>query len=248
MDWMPQAIRDGILVVLIVSGPLILAAALIGLVIGILQAATQVQEQTIGTAVKLIGVFGLMLVSGFWMFQYLNQYTSKTLSSAFTFVPRRSQKVIPRDSAVSKNDNFSQRINSERFTEPIMVIEPEKIESKLPEGGGPPGHSIYAGAPHAPEVPVVKEVLPDLPKLPKSQVKEVIPNDFQELKPIGDSSPVMDIEMPVIENNNLKQNNDLENNKLNIAPQKPINKISLESNEDSNDDDRFVEKNYSWLN
>ena len=92
MDWMPQAVRDGIIVVLVISGPLVMAAAFIGLVVGILQAATQVQEQTIGSALKIIGVFGIMIFAGFWMYQYLNQYTSRSLSAAFTSVTRQTQK------------------------------------------------------------------------------------------------------------------------------------------------------------
>lgn len=193
MNWMPEAIRDGILVVLIISGPLVLTAATIGLVIGILQAATQVQEQTIGTAVKILGVFGLMIIAGFWMFQYLNQYMTKTINAAFTIVPRRSQKVLGSDLYGSMgSDDFSQRINSTTTT-PLKIIEPEKIENKLPSGGFPPG-SGYLGAPKIPEVPAQGEILPpQAPKIPQAQepLKQILPQGFQELKPMPPLNQLM---------------------------------------------------------
>ena len=172
MDWMPNAIRDGIMVVLMISGPIVIAAATIGLVVGILQAATQVQEQTIGTAVKIIGVFGLLIISGFWMFQYLNQYMNRTITSAFTFVPRRSQKVIPSDAYIkaSGKKGFENGINAESFNAPIMVIEPERIENKLPTGGGPPGSSIL-GAPQIPKAPIFKNSIPEQPRLGENIVE-----------------------------------------------------------------------------
>src|SRR3989338_4451710 len=100
--------------------------------IGILQAATQVQEQTIGSALKIIGVFGLIIVAGFWMFQYLNQYTSRTLSTAFTVVPHRTQKVIPHDA--KENEDFKGQFENQQ----LKVEPPEKIESAFPEAGLPP--------------------------------------------------------------------------------------------------------------
>src|SRR3989338_4471472 len=136
---MPQAVRDGIIVVLIISGPLVLAAAFIGLVIGVLQAATQVQEQTIGSALKIIGVFTLIITVGFWMFQYLNQYTSKTLSSAFTFIPRQTQKVIPSHRAKGKDfrESFQEETTTESPHKQIKVIEPEKLSPETLEGVPP---------------------------------------------------------------------------------------------------------------
>ena len=130
---MPQAVRDGIIVVLIISGPLVLAAAFIGLLIGILQAATQVQEQTIGSALKIIGVFTLIIFAGFWMYQYLNQYTLRTFTTAFTVVPHRTQKVIP--PGAKEDEDFK-----DQFEERPLKVEPpenpkipiQTIMSKIP--------------------------------------------------------------------------------------------------------------------
>ena len=195
MNWMPEAVRDGIIVVLIISGPLVLAAAFIGLIIGILQAATQVQEQTIGSALKIIGVFALIIFGGFWMYQYLNQYTSRTLSTAFTFVPKQTQKVIPKHV-------YSDKEMKEDFAEQPLRVEPLKeIETKPDEGGLPPGIP-YLGAPEIPKVPSVSKILPAVPsQIPARIIKPNIPlADFQE--PMSFSVP----SVPMIDNTQIQQN------------------------------------------
>jgi flagellar biosynthetic protein FliQ len=54
--------RDAIVTFLKVGGPLMLVALGVGLVISLLQALTQVQEQTIVFVPKIIAVFGAMLL------------------------------------------------------------------------------------------------------------------------------------------------------------------------------------------
>ncbi len=184
MDWMPQAIRDGILVVLIISGPLVLAAAAIGLIIGVLQAATQVQEQTIGSAVKIIGIFGLIIFAGFWMYQYLNQYTTKALSSAFRLVPHQGQKVIP--SNASDDNMFNATFDGEDVGDrPLMVIAPERLEEKNIPANGIPVGVPYLGAPEIPTAPTITKQppLPPVENIPKPSTKLELPmSDFQEPK------------------------------------------------------------------
>ncbi len=93
---MPHTIREGIFTVLFISGPLVILAAALGLAIGIIQAATQVQEQTIGSAVKIIGIFLALVVFGFYMFQYMSKYTSDSLENAFKMIPKLGSYVLPR--------------------------------------------------------------------------------------------------------------------------------------------------------
>ncbi|OGI08902.1 MAG: hypothetical protein A3I68_03425 [Candidatus Melainabacteria bacterium RIFCSPLOWO2_02_FULL_35_15] len=197
---MPQAVRDGIIVVLIISGPLVLAAAFIGLLIGILQAATQVQEQTIGSALKIIGVFTLIIFAGFWMYQYLNQYTLRTFTTAFTVVPHRTQKVIPPGAKEDEDfkDQFEER--------PLKVEPPEKIETKFPEAGLPPDIP-YAGKPSIPKIPAPTSKLlpPENPKIPIQTIMSKIPiSDFQE--PI----PIPNKKTQIIENNEQLQESEEE--------------------------------------
>lgn len=192
MDWMPQAVRDGIIVVLVISGPLVLAAAFIGLVVGVLQAATQVQEQTIGSALKIIGVFALIIFAGFWMYQYLNQYTTRTLSGAFTFVPKQTQKAVPSGAFEKKvfKESFEESVRSVPSQEPLKVIPPEELQGPS-QGGGIPAGIPYLGAPQPPKVPSQAKIAPaQLPQIPKQVIKPNIPlSDFQEPKPISPPKP-----------------------------------------------------------
>jgi flagellar biosynthetic protein FliQ len=96
MDWMPQAIREGIFTILFISGPLVILAAGLGLTIGVIQAATQVQEQTLGSAVKIIGLFLALIVFGFYIFQYLKKYTEENMTKAFRLVPTLESHPLPR--------------------------------------------------------------------------------------------------------------------------------------------------------
>lgn len=258
MNWMPQAIRDGIIVVLVISGPLVLAAAFIGLIIGVLQAATQVQEQTIGSAVKIIGVFALIIFAGFWMFQYLNQYTSKTLATAFTFVPRQTQKVIPRH--ISADEEFgeiqTEEINLEPFEKPLSITPPEKIETKLP-AGGIPGEIHYLGAPEPNKLPDVSKIEPpQIPKLPAQviQLPKLPPlAPFQEPKPLSIPSPPEAENVTQTPNTSPAPTEEVE--KINLLPGEPIRKEEIDpalwhpnelSSENTNSLDS-IEKP-SWLN
>lgn len=197
MDWMPQAVRDGIVVVLLISGPLVLTAAFIGLAIGVLQAATQVQEQTIGSALKIIGVFALIIFAGFWMYQYLSNYTSRTLSSAFTFIPKQTQKVVPPDAFEGEDFNTSFG-ESEGMLE--IIKDAEKLELDLPQEKVPLGPS-YLGAPEIPKAPTVTKISPpSIPEIPKPPIKLSLPlSDIQQPKPIVTPAEEGRVEEPVKE-------------------------------------------------
>jgi flagellar biosynthesis protein FliQ len=54
--------RDGIFVFLKVAGPLMLVALFVGLVISLIQALTQIQEQTLIYVPKIVAVFATMLL------------------------------------------------------------------------------------------------------------------------------------------------------------------------------------------
>ena len=54
--------RDGIFVFLKVAGPLMLVALAVGLVVSLVQALTQIQEQTLIYVPKIVAVFAVMLL------------------------------------------------------------------------------------------------------------------------------------------------------------------------------------------
>jgi flagellar biosynthesis protein FliQ len=63
-DVVLRVVREGLLVVLVVSAPPLLASLVVGLVVGGLQAATQIQDPSVAFVPKLVAVFVVLLVSG----------------------------------------------------------------------------------------------------------------------------------------------------------------------------------------
>jgi type III secretion HrpO family protein len=59
--------QQALLLTLWLGAPLVVGAALVGLSVGIFQALTQIQDQTMAYALKAIVVFGLVLLIGSWL-------------------------------------------------------------------------------------------------------------------------------------------------------------------------------------
>ena len=66
---------------IMVSAPLLLTALVIGLVVSVLQAATQINEATLSFIPKLLGVFAAMVVAGPWMVATLVEYMQRLFES-----------------------------------------------------------------------------------------------------------------------------------------------------------------------
>ena len=81
----PEAItrilREGLMLVLLLSAGPMLASMLIGLVVAILQATTQVQEQTLSYVPKLTGVFLTIALLGPWILAEAVKFTVVLLES-----------------------------------------------------------------------------------------------------------------------------------------------------------------------
>lgn len=73
--------RQAIEMTLILSGPLLLAALAIGLIISIFQAATQINEQTLSFIPKLLGMFMVLILAGPWMLQMMVDYIRRLFES-----------------------------------------------------------------------------------------------------------------------------------------------------------------------
>ena len=67
--------RDGIGVAIRLGAPILLLCMLVGVVVAILQAATQVHEQSISLIIKLIVVVMVLALGGGWMLESLQEYT-----------------------------------------------------------------------------------------------------------------------------------------------------------------------------
>jgi flagellar biosynthesis protein FliQ len=57
------------------AGPLLLTVLLIGLLVGVFQAATQINEMTLSFIPKLIGMSAALVIAGPWMLKQLVGYT-----------------------------------------------------------------------------------------------------------------------------------------------------------------------------
>ncbi len=64
VDLVLRAIREGLLLVLILSAPPLIASLVLGLIIGVFQAATQVQDQTVSFVPKLVVVVVVLIALG----------------------------------------------------------------------------------------------------------------------------------------------------------------------------------------
>ncbi len=64
---------------LLLSAPLLLTALLIGLVVGLFQAATQIQEMTLSFIPKLVGMGLALLIAGPWMLRLLVDFTRRLI-------------------------------------------------------------------------------------------------------------------------------------------------------------------------
>ena len=73
--------RQAIEVTLIISAPMLLAALVVGLIVSIFQAATQINESTLQFVPKLVVMFVVLLLVGPWMIQYLMDYIQRLFES-----------------------------------------------------------------------------------------------------------------------------------------------------------------------
>lgn len=73
--------RNAIEAVLMMAGPLLLAALAVGLIISIFQAATQINEATLSFIPKLVAVFLVLMLAGPWMLQYMLDFMRRMLES-----------------------------------------------------------------------------------------------------------------------------------------------------------------------
>ena len=68
-------------VMLMVSGPLLVVALVVGLLVSILQAATQINEMTLSFIPKILAIFATLLLLGPWMLSTLVDYTQRLIMS-----------------------------------------------------------------------------------------------------------------------------------------------------------------------
>lgn len=76
-----QLTYQALILILILSGPPIIVSMILGLLVAIFQAATQIQEQTLSFTVKLFAVVFTIIGLGGWLGAEVMQYTNTILTA-----------------------------------------------------------------------------------------------------------------------------------------------------------------------
>ncbi len=76
-----QLTYQALILILLLSGPPIIISTILGLMVAIFQAATQIQEQTLSFTVKLFAVVFTIMFLGGWLGAQVLQYTNTILNS-----------------------------------------------------------------------------------------------------------------------------------------------------------------------
>ena len=80
IDQATDLVRETFLVMLMLSAPILMAALSIGLVISIVQAATQIQEQTLSMVPKILGMVLVAVMVAPWIAKLLIEFSHRMFS------------------------------------------------------------------------------------------------------------------------------------------------------------------------
>lgn len=78
--------EEGIWTVILICGPLLLLALVVGLIVSIFQATTQIQEQTLAFIPKIVAVLLGIVFFGPWMLSHMLSYTNNIFSNLTRFI------------------------------------------------------------------------------------------------------------------------------------------------------------------
>ena len=77
--------REALTITVMLAAPLLIAALVTGLIVGLFQAATQINEQTLSFIPKLLSMVIVLVATGPWLLQVILDYTSNLITDV---VPR----------------------------------------------------------------------------------------------------------------------------------------------------------------
>lgn len=77
-----QSFNQAIMTVVTITGPILGVALGIGLIVGIFQAATQIQEMTLSFLPKAAAIAGVLFFAGPWFLHVLVQFTASMFQAA----------------------------------------------------------------------------------------------------------------------------------------------------------------------
>jgi len=80
-DYIIHLTRESLLVALMLAGPPLAFGLIVGVAISVLQATTQIQEQTLTFIPKIVAVFLAIFLFGTWMLNSIVQFTENLFRS-----------------------------------------------------------------------------------------------------------------------------------------------------------------------
>ncbi len=78
--------RDALLTVMKISAPVLLIGLSVGLIVSILQATTQIQEQSLHFVPKILAMLVALLLLGSWMLTTMKEFTLRMYESMLRFI------------------------------------------------------------------------------------------------------------------------------------------------------------------
>ena len=75
-----DVLRDGMVVAIKLAAPMLILSMLIGVIVAIFQAVTQIHEQTIGFILKLVIIAAVLMVGGGWMMETLSEFSREVFA------------------------------------------------------------------------------------------------------------------------------------------------------------------------
>ncbi|PXX77626.1 flagellar biosynthesis protein FliQ [Rivihabitans pingtungensis] len=80
-EYVINLVQNALFMLIVVSAPIMGVALLVGLLVSVLQAATQINEMTLTFIPKLLAMFVVLVVAGPWMINTLMDYTIRLFTS-----------------------------------------------------------------------------------------------------------------------------------------------------------------------
>ena len=78
--------REALVTVIMVAGPVLVLSLLVGLIISIFQATTQIQEQTLTFVPKILTVLGATVLLGPWMLRIMIDFINRLFNNMTQFI------------------------------------------------------------------------------------------------------------------------------------------------------------------
>jgi len=87
IDYVMSLAQNAMTLTVMLVGPVLVVSLVIGVLVSMIQAATQINEATLTFIPKMVGIGLVLIILGSWMLQQLVSFTSSIISSLPSFVP-----------------------------------------------------------------------------------------------------------------------------------------------------------------